>query len=86
MMQKLNLERIKFLFDLNGYLVIKNVLSKEELESANKAIDRHKFHERKEKELRNSKENTIFSGDEKKGRLDMGGMLGWEKPDREVFR
>jgi hypothetical protein len=28
-MQKLNLERIKFLFDLNGYLVIKNVLSKE---------------------------------------------------------
>ena len=48
-MQKLNIERIKFLFDLNGYIIIKDVLSKEELDAANLAIDKHKFNERKEK-------------------------------------
>lgn len=37
---------MKFLFDLNGYMVIRNVLSKEEIASANAAIDAHKFEER----------------------------------------
>ena len=31
----------KYLFDLNGYLVIKNVLTPEEVAIANEAIDRH---------------------------------------------
>ena len=31
----------KFLFDLNGYLVIENVLTKDEVTLANKAIDQH---------------------------------------------
>jgi hypothetical protein len=52
---------------------------------ANKAIDAHGFHERKD-QLRNTNPGTIFSGDLKTGRLDMGGMLGWDKPHRDVFR
>ena len=79
------LTRIKFLFDLNGFAVIRNVLSKEELIEANKGIDAHAFHERKD-QLRNTESGTLFSGDEKTGRLDMGGMLGWEEPYRNVFR
>jgi len=31
----------KYLFDLNGYLVIENVLTVDELTVANKAIDHH---------------------------------------------
>ena len=31
----------KYLFDLNGYLVIENVLIADELALANKAVDRH---------------------------------------------
>ena len=31
----------KYLFDLNGYLVIENVLTPDELTQANEAIDRH---------------------------------------------
>ena len=35
------LTRIKFLFDLNGFAIIRNVLSIEELIEANKGIDMH---------------------------------------------
>jgi hypothetical protein len=80
-MQKVSKEaikRMKFLFDLNGYMVIRNVLSKEEVAEANLAIDAHKFNERDVSGLRNSKDNTKFSGDMKTGRFDMGGLLGWE--------
>ena len=31
----------KYLFDLNGYLVVKNVLTPEEVAIANEAIDKH---------------------------------------------
>lgn len=65
--------------------MIKGVLSEEEVNAANKAIDEHSFNERKEKELRNSNEKTLFAGDEKTGRFDLGGMLGWEEGG-EVFR
>jgi hypothetical protein len=66
--------------------VIRNVLSEEEIIRANQAIDAHKFNERNVSGLRNSKDNTVFSGDMKTGRFDMGGMLGWESPHREIFR
>ena len=31
----------KYLFDLNGYLIVENVLTKDELALANEAVDRH---------------------------------------------
>ena len=31
----------KYLFDLNGYLVLKDVLTSEEVDRCNEAIDRH---------------------------------------------
>ena len=31
----------KYLFDLNGYLVVENVLTENELALANEAVDRH---------------------------------------------
>jgi hypothetical protein len=37
-------------------------------------------------DLRISKDDTPFTGDMVKGRFDMGGMLGWDNPYREVFR
>ena len=36
--------------------------------------------------LRNTRDNTPFSGDHKTGRFDMGGVLGWKKPYREIYR
>jgi len=80
------MNRLKFLFDLNGYIVIRNVLSAQEIADANAAIDKHQFLGRNDKGLRNSKDNTKFSGDHKTPRLDMGGMLGWEDGHNKIFR
>jgi ectoine hydroxylase-related dioxygenase (phytanoyl-CoA dioxygenase family) len=76
-----------FIFDLNGYIIIRNVLSAEEVAQANAAIDAHtdRFHERKGA-LRNTANGTPLAGDGSTGRLDMAGMLGWEKPHCDVFR
>uniref|UniRef100_A0A0G4HD63 Phytanoyl-CoA dioxygenase family protein n=1 Tax=Chromera velia CCMP2878 TaxID=1169474 RepID=A0A0G4HD63_9ALVE len=77
----------KFFFDLNGYIVVRNVLSPEEVTAANAEIDMHTgdFQERVGK-LRNTVENTPMSGDGKTGRFDLGGFLGWKKPQGDVFR
>jgi hypothetical protein len=52
-------------------------LSLTEIANANAAIDEHKFLERNDRKLRNSKDNTPFSGDMVTPRFDLGGMLGW---------
>jgi len=77
-----------FAFDLNGYVVVRGVLSAEEVAAANAAVDRHagELQERKGSVLRNSKAETPLSGDGDTGRRDLAGMLGWEAPDRDVFR
>jgi ectoine hydroxylase-related dioxygenase (phytanoyl-CoA dioxygenase family) len=80
-----------YLFDLNGFLVIKSVFDAEMIERANAAIDAHadRMHERVGK-LRTSalygRESTQLKGDGQTGRKDMGGMLGWAAPHREPFR
>lgn len=79
------LERAKFLFDLQGFVVLRGVLSSEEVAAANAAIDAHSWHER-QRPVRNSKDDTKFAGDMRNGRLDMAGMLGWEAPHRDIFR
>eukprot|EP00238_Polyblepharides_amylifera_P013672 CAMPEP_0196593796 /NCGR_PEP_ID=MMETSP1081-20130531/76607_1 /TAXON_ID=36882 /ORGANISM="Pyramimonas amylifera, Strain CCMP720" /LENGTH=316 /DNA_ID=CAMNT_0041917883 /DNA_START=293 /DNA_END=1243 /DNA_ORIENTATION=- len=77
----------KFIFDTNGYLVVKGVLSPGEVKSANAAIDAHShlFKERTGK-LRNTVEGTPLGGDGRTGRSDVGGFLEWQPPHRDVFR
>ncbi len=36
--------------------------------------------------LRNAKAGTAFGGDGTRGRIDLGGMLGWPQGDNDVFR
>jgi len=80
-------EEQRFIFDLEGFVVIKGVFSKDEIEAANAAVDRHK-EDMKERqgELRNTRAGTSLSGDGKTGRRDLGGMLAWPEGDREVFQ
>lgn len=83
----------KYLFDTNGFLVLRNIFSKDYINCANSAVDEHlvkgELHERKGK-LRTSRlygrESTPLQGDGSTGRADMGGMLGWDKPNCEPFR
>ena len=79
-------EREKFEFDLNGFLVLRNVLSAEEVASANAAIDAHaaELQSRAPEPLRNAKRGTLHGADGP--RLDMGGMIWWDKPHCDAFR
>ena len=82
----------KYLFDLQGFLVVKGVLSPAEVAAANAAIDTRAaaggFCERTGAVLRNTKATSgaMMTGDGTTGRLDMGGMLGWPGADSAVFR
>ena len=75
----------KYLFDINGYIVVRGILSKEEVAKANEAIDHHadKIRERTG-ELSLSRDSTTLKGIT--GRGDLGGLLAWEKPWRDPFR
>lgn len=77
----------KFLFDLNGYIIIRDVFTKEEISKANLAID-HNLEKSCERtgSLRNTSTLSGYSGDGNNGRIDLGGMLQWEAPHRDVFR
>lgn len=81
----------KYLFDLNGFIVIRGALSEEEVADANNAVEAHMdtLHERTGK-LRTSglygRQSKALEGDGRTGRKDMGGMLGWTKPHCEPFR
>ena len=83
--------KYKYLFDLNGFLIVRGVLSEEEVAAANAAIDNHldTLHERSGK-LRTSglygRQSDALAGDGATGRMDMGGFLGWDKPHCEPFR
>jgi len=76
----------KYLFDLNGYLIVRNVLSPGEVKEANKVIDtyQHKMIERKDSALRNSVKGTSFYGTGP-GRKDLGGVLEWGE-DSKIFK
>eukprot|EP01083_Nonionella_stella_P096857 272313_1 len=76
----------RYLFDLNGFLIIRNVLTPEEIKEANEIIDKRqkKMIERKEGALRNAVEGTEFYGSGP-GRKDLGGVLEWGE-DSKIFR
>ncbi len=75
----------KYLFDLTGYLIVRDVLSPDEIVKANEAIDHHadKINERTgDRSL--SGESESLKGIT--GRGDLHGLLSWEKPWRDPFR
>ena len=76
----------RYLFDLNGYLVIPNVLTNEEVQRANEAIDRHQHDvvERKDVVLRNAAPGSYMFG-LGPGRKDLGRVLEWGTDDSQVF-
>ena len=75
----------KYLFDINGYIIVRNVLSDEEIARCNEAIDHHSHL------IRERTGEQSLSGESKTlkgitGRGDLGGVLSWEKPWRDPFR
>ena len=64
------------------------MFSESEVAAANEAIDKNMstVRERKEKSLRNTRDDTTLAGDGVSGRQDLGGILSWEKPFCDPFR
>jgi len=84
--------KYKYLFDLNGYIVLPSAFAPQEVKLANEAVDAHieaHLHERTGS-LRTSslygRDSRALAGDGRTGRFDMGGMLGWPRPHCEPFR
>lgn len=79
-------EAERYLFDLNGFIIIRNVLTPEEVAAANAVIDKHQAEmiERKEDALRNAVKGTKMYGDGT-GRKDLGGVLEWGE-DSKIFK
>jgi len=75
----------KYLFDLQGFLVVEGVLSKAEVAAANEAIERHAdgIIERVGEASLSSDSKTMQG---ETGRGDLGGLLSWEKPWCDPFR
>ena len=73
----------KYFFDLNGYLVVPDALTANEIAECNAAIDsiQDRIRERPD---RLSAESIALKG--KQGREDLVGMLTWPKPWFEPFR
>jgi len=78
----------KFYFDLNGFIIVRGVLTAEEVSAANAAVDAHaaEIKERVDPALRNTRTGTPLSGDGKSGRQDLCGMLAWPRPHCDPFR
>ena len=75
----------RYLFDLNGYIVLENVLTPKEVADANAAIDCHIDKMRvRPPEQSLSGESPGLKGEF--GRGEMGGMLAWEEPYCLPFR
>ena len=73
--------RERYFWDLNGYLVVKGVLSRQEVDEANEIVDRHSDEIRVGgNTARNSK---AFEGT---GRPELPGILEFPKPDCDPFR
>ena len=75
-------EREKFLFDLNGYVVLEDVLSPEEVRACNEAIDHNTGYLSQTPTL--VKEAAALAGTHV--REDLTGMLTWPKPWCTPFR
>lgn len=79
-------ESERYLFDLNGYIIVRNVLSPEEIKVCHEAIDKHEKDAiaRSEKTLRNAVKGSPMYGSGPP-RLDLGGIFEWGVESR-VFK
>ena len=77
----------RYLFDLNGYIIVRGVLTPEEVQTANEIITKHEHEmiERKDDALRNAKEGTKLYGSGP-GRKDLGGVLEWGHVESRIFQ
>lgn len=77
----------KYLFDLNGYIVVRNVLNEEEVAHANESITKRstEMMERTDAGLRNTVKGTAFAGSGP-GRKDLGGVLEWGGKESIIFK
>lgn len=75
-------EEERYLFDLNGYLVVEDVLNSEEIDSLNEAID--SYPEGAVQKESPGKESDALKG--KTVREDLDEMLMWPKPWCQPFR
>ena len=77
-----------FSFDLNGFLVVKNVFTEEEIEEMNSVVDKHEHEmvERKGQLRLGGKKGMPLAGDGETGRQDLGGMLAWPGEENKLFR
>jgi ectoine hydroxylase-related dioxygenase (phytanoyl-CoA dioxygenase family) len=74
----------KYLFDLNGYLVLEDVLTPEEVAACNEAIDQNQDRvQRRPSDRARSRGSEALQG---KVRGDLLGMLVWPKPWCQPFR
>ena len=75
----------KYFFDLNGYLVVPDALSAQEVAQCNEAIDSNpdRMRERPEEQSLSGESRTLKG---QQGRGDLGGMLTWAKPWCDPFR
>ncbi len=73
----------RYLFDMAGYLVVKDALTPEEVACCNATIDHH-IDGLKEREGSLAGDSKALAGTSH--RMDIGGMLGWERPWCEPFR
>jgi ectoine hydroxylase-related dioxygenase (phytanoyl-CoA dioxygenase family) len=80
-------EAERYLFDLNGYLIIRNVLTPDQIAAANAAIDAHisEAIPRSDPTLRNAIEGSPMYGTGPP-RLDLGGIFEWGAEESEVFK
>jgi len=77
----------KYLFDLNGFIVVKNVFESEEIAEMNEIIDRKAAQMRERpREVRNTRVGSALEGDGISGRRDLGGILEWGEKDSRLFR
>ncbi|MBK34727.1 MAG: hypothetical protein CME26_04245 [Gemmatimonadetes bacterium] len=78
-------ERQKYFFDINGYLVIEDALTSDEVAALNEAIDQNP-----DRIKIRPPEQSLAQGSSalvaKQGRGDLGGMLTWPKPWCQPFR
>ena len=80
----------RYLFDLNGFLIVRGVLAPEEVAACNAAIDNHidEAVPRSDPTLRNAESNGSPMYGTGPPRLDLGGVLEWGGNDDEsrVFK
>lgn len=80
-------EAERYLFDLNGFLVVRGVLSPEEVAACNTAIEKHSDDAvpRSDPTLRNAVEGSPMYG-AGPPRLDLGGIFEWGEVESRVFK